>query len=131
MMAIGVLAVIILFLIGLVVTSFAVQDKSDENVAAVHIAESEMNRWKARPYQEVAALATTPAPAVARISDEREYNCQITVTPLSVNNPDGRILHLTLRVEWTEATVVSQNGTKTERPTFREIQSIMAPGAAL
>jgi hypothetical protein len=129
--AIGVLAVIVLFLIGLIVTSFAVQDKGDENLAAVHLAESEMNLWKSRPYQEVAALAPGPTPAVLKISDGREYRCSLSVAPLASDNPDGRILRLTVRLDWTEATGVGADGVKGQRPAWLELQSILSPGVAL
>jgi hypothetical protein len=129
--AIGVLAVIVLFLIGLITTSYSVQDKGEENVAAVHVAEGEMSRWKSCPYQQVAAIAPGSSPAVTKVSDGREFSCRLSVAPLATNNPGGRVLRLTVRVDWTEATGISDKGTKIQRPAYLELESIMAPGAAL
>lgn len=122
---------VILALIGLIVTSFSVQEKGDESVAAVHVAESEMARWKARPYQEIAALPNGVSPTSTRTSDGREYTCQLRVVPLAGDNPDGRILRLTMRLDWLESTGLGEGGTKVQRPAFLELDSVVAPGAAL
>lgn len=129
--AIGVLAVVILTLVGLVVTGLSAQDKGEENVAAVHLAESEMDMWKARPYQEIAALVGVASAPSSRISDGREYTCQLKVERLVDDNPDGRILRLTVHLDWMESTGLGEGGSRLQRPVSFELDSIVAPGAAL
>ncbi len=131
--AISVLAILVMTLGGLIATGLASSDKGEEGITAVHVAESEMSRWKSRPYSELFALSGQTLPPEPRSSDGREHRCAVTVKPLMpVNlNPSGRVLCLTVKVEWVESTALGSGGTRTERPASLVLESVVGPGASL
>lgn len=133
LLAIGVLTTLILLLIGLVASGLASSDKGEEHITAVHVAEAEMGRWKARTYSEILALSGQDLAPVPRLSDGREYQCQLVVQPVApaALNPDGSVLRLTVRVNWQEATALGGQGTRSERPASLELESVVGPGASL
>jgi uncharacterized protein (TIGR02598 family) len=131
--AIGILATSLLFLIGLLVTNLSIQDKGEAAVAAANVAESVLDSWKARPYAELLALSGTGPISQTETVESRDYVCDLTVSPLqplSVN-PGDRVLLLDLKISWTENTVVGQGGTKGARANEFHLQSTATPGVSL
>lgn len=131
MVAFGLLAVVTLTLLGLLASSLSLQDKGEENLVAVHLAEAEMQRWKSRSYREVVALVSSPLSPRDVVSGGREYRCQVLVSPDSLSLASLRLLRLKVRLDWTETTALTGDATKSSRPAFFELESIMAPGTTL
>lgn len=131
--AIAVLGIIVLTLGGLITSALVSNDKGEEGIAAVHVAESEMSRWKSRPYSELFALSGQTTAPLSRSSHGREYQCFFTVNPLppASMNPGGKVLCLTVKVEWKESTTLGAGGTRIERPASLVLESAVGPGASL
>lgn len=133
MVAIAVLAVLVMVLGGLLATALGAGDKGEENLAAIHLAEVKMGELKARPYSQLVALVGQTSPAEKLTSDGREYDCRFQVETLAAPNPnpDGRLLRLTVRMQWLEASALGEQGTRSERPSELQLDSVVGPGAAL
>lgn len=129
--ALGFLTVVLLSLMGLLTSHYAMQSKSEESLAAGHLALAQMESWKSRPFSELAALVSSPAPPIDLVRDGREYRCRLQVTPHPASAPQMRLLHLSVRLDWQESTSLSGLGGVTARPAFFELESLVAPGAAL
>lgn len=134
--AIGLLAIIILVLIGIFTSGLATQDKGNEDIRAIAIAEAEMNYWKARPYQEVYDRIANPPPTRTRSADGGEYSSQLKVEVLTpsdseIPNPDDRTLKLTVVVSWMSQAGLDQGKTKAQHTATLKLVSIISPGVAL
>lgn len=134
--AISVLGLVMMTLGGLLTSGLASSDKGEEGISAVHLAESEMGRMKARPYAEILALSGTTSSTTITATDGREYQCSLSVNPLDVTgsdapNPDGKVLRLTVTLNWIEQTALGTGGTRSDRPASLVLDSVIGPGGAL
>jgi len=131
--AIGILATSLLFLMGLLVTNLSLQGKGEVTVAAANVAESVLDSWKARPYAELLALSGGSPISQTVTVDSRDYVCDLTVSPLqpASSNPGGRVLLLDLKTSWTESTVLTEGATKGARTNEFHLQSTATPGVSL
>lgn len=134
--AISILGLVMMTLGGLLTSGLASSDKGEEGISAVHLAESEMGRLKARPYAEILALLGTTSSKTITATDGREYQCSLTVNPLNDSgsaapNPAGKVLQLSVTLHWSEQTALGGGGTRSERPASLVLESVVGPGASL
>ncbi|MCA9778831.1 MAG: type II secretion system protein [Candidatus Eremiobacteraeota bacterium] len=130
--SLGLFAFVAVVVTGILMGSLALQESSEEEVAAGNLARTVLEQWKARPYSEVAALVSTPESPQAFIVDGRDFSSQVTVEPLTPAgvNPDGEILVLKVRLDWTELSTQSGDG-RTERPASLELASVVSPESSI
>lgn len=140
----GLLGLVLLTIAGLVTSSLSLQDKGGEQVVAAHLAEAELNKYKARPYQEIEAFIASPPAPIMRSVESKDYNCTLVVSRLSDEgalrptlpstlNLDSLkpILRLTLKIDWQENTSLGQGGTRIKRPASLELYSLISPGGTI
>lgn len=140
----GLLGLVLITVAGLVTSSLSLQDKGGEQLVAAHLAEAELNNYKARPYQEIEALIASPPAPIIRSIESKDYHCTLAVSRLSDEgslrptlpstlNLDSLkpILRLTLKVDWQESTALGQGGTRTKRPASLVLYSLISPGGTL
>jgi prepilin-type N-terminal cleavage/methylation domain-containing protein len=133
LVAMGVFSTAALSVIGLLVSNFSVQAKSDELVSATHIGESVLDEWKSRPYSELAALVGLAPVTSTEFLGTTPYECTLTAKPLDSAslNPAGDVLVVQVEVKWVEKTQLTNTGTRGQRVSQLQLQSVVTPGASL
>ena len=130
--SLGLLAFIAVVVTGILMGSFALQESSEEEVAATNLARNVLEQRKSRPYPEIAAFVSTPDSPEVFFVDGRAYASQVTVLPLTpaALNPDGEVLVVSVRLDWTELSTQTGGG-RTERPASLEVSTVISPESSL
>ena len=83
MLAMGIIAIPILFVLGLLTTNFALQAKSDGVMGAAHAGELVLERWKSRPYGELDSLVGTLPLLTTEMVGSNAYECSFSVSRMT------------------------------------------------
>ena len=132
-LGIGLLSVVVLFVIGLLTTNFSLQAKGEGAVASAHMAETVMDRWKARPYAELAALVGAGPVDTVETRNGVDYNSRFTVTALQPAslNPENSVLHLEVELSWLAQTGINPDGGRSPVTNRMKVQSVVSPEGTL
>jgi hypothetical protein len=130
--SLGLFAFIAVVFTGILMGSLTMQESSEEEIAASNLARTIIDQWKSRPYAEVAALVSTPVPPETHLVDGRGFTSQVTVDLLTPGalNPDGDILVVNVRLDWTELSTQT-NGGRMEKAGSLEVASVVSPESAI
>lgn len=130
--SLGLFAFISVVVIGILMGSLTMQESSEEEIAASNLARTIIDQWKSRPYAELAALVSSPEPPENHLVDGRGFTSQVSVSVLTPGalNPDGDILVVRVRLDWTELSTQTGGG-RTERAANLEVASVVSPESAI
>lgn len=129
----GMYSVAAMSVIGLLVSNFSVQAKSEHVVAASQIGETVLDEWKSRPYSEIAAQLGEAPRISTRSVGSVAYSCAVSARRLDTGkfNTSGTTLLVAVEVSWLQKTQLSENGTRNQEPGQFRLQSVVTPGASL
>jgi hypothetical protein len=133
LLAMGMYSVAAMSVVGLLVSNFSVQAKSEQVVTASHLGESVLDEWKSRPYSELAAQVGRAPLTETKSVGLTTYACALSAEPLkpSALNPSGETLLVSVEVNWMEKTQLNKNGTRGQGTGNFRLQSVVTPGASL